>query len=367
MYKDEVGQKRKNILPIFGISRKKKKQQQSKKLDKKFNISSIIQKARNKMTKNYYKFSKLHQGKPSCSSHRKTPRKQDYGLVKIRQRNISSEIRISREGSIASGIHDEIEDPYWKNDTIASINSSIRRENLIRDECNKSPTSSNFGMRNLKSPFMIPLSLKFDSPSKLKAVPKSVKNASINKRSSSISFNTKGLCTMEKDLPRDYKVFDVNMTISPLYSKIEQKPNLTERKPRKESVFEEAKVFDRFGYKKEKNKDLIPSRLLGDEDFAKAERITKARTDFSPILKIDCPNNLTLSDSQWEAFSAPKIKTTKAKKTIENSAKIPFKLSPKIPKPDINKTHKQSFRFLLQEVMNEESKRQGIKNFVSNF
>ncbi|CAI2371782.1 unnamed protein product [Moneuplotes crassus] len=348
LQKEQVGHKRKNILPMIGVGKEKK--ERKRKFDDKFNISNIIQKARKKITNKYSKFSKLYHGETTLKSQRKLVKRQDYGMIKINTRGKSSEIKLSHKKSITSGLNDKIVDPYWKNDILTSLNASIRKDHLIKDTSSTSPTKNiTRRNKNLDSTILTPFTLNFDSPYNFKELPQTVKHDCLHRRSSSVKPIKKDGCNMDKDLPRDYKVFDVNMTISPLYSKMENKTNIDANPAPIDSTPEAVKHYDRFAYQNVYLKNnRIPSRLLGDKDIKKSEQVTKVRNDFSPIMR---------QEKAGPGYS----NKDHLNKTIDSNKKIPFILGHEIPKINYKKQKNKEFKFLLEKAITEDSQKQGIK------
>jgi len=80
----------------------------------KFNISDIITKSKTKRINKYDKFTKLYQGGTTRNSSKKQLHFQNQRLSRLNRELNNSEVRYSPELSIASGLNEKLEDPYWK-------------------------------------------------------------------------------------------------------------------------------------------------------------------------------------------------------------------------------------------------------------
>ena len=94
-----------------------------------------------------------------------------FGIIRIRHKLNNSEVRLSPELSISSGINEQIEDPYWKKDIYTPLEASISKQNIIKSTINSPSEHSTSRKRDIKSQLLIPFTLKFNNEHKLIAIP----------------------------------------------------------------------------------------------------------------------------------------------------------------------------------------------------
>ena len=157
---------------------------------------------------------------------------------------------------------------------------------------------------SLKSTVHIPFELKMKDDYKYYAIPSPKKhNWSVDHGNRSMvverepyKSNSKYL-NFDYYLPRDYKVFDWNMTISPLYREEEKTcqdciktlPKLWNKWQEKHSQSPSSKIFVNYNKDKAVNHESPRAKYdfkyIGDEILKRAEKLTQPRQDHSPIIK----------------------------------------------------------------------------------
>lgn len=209
--------------------RKNKETEKSKVMDHKFRITDIIDKAKKKVVNKYAKFQRLHMGDSVSKTNRNSPRQSKTRKGIDGKKLNYSEARNSAEISIKSGLNKTVQDPYWKKDLRSPYKASINKSFLLQSSQDNTSEPSNEKDRNLKSTIHLPFELKFNNETnKLYAIPTPRKHLCGNNHNRSLSVvtspkNQSKFLKMEYYLPRDYKIFDVNMSISPLYSEREDR------------------------------------------------------------------------------------------------------------------------------------------------
>jgi hypothetical protein len=154
-----------------------------------------------------------------------------------------------------------------------------------------------------KSTIHIPFELKMKEDNRFYAIPSPKKHKCSDdhgNRSMTVerepAKQTSKYLNFDYYLPRDYKVFDCNMTISPLYRDEEKTcqeclktlPQLCSKCSGKQSP-SPTKMFVNYDkYKtanRESPKQNFDFKFIGDEVYKRAEKLTQPRQDHSPIMK----------------------------------------------------------------------------------
>ena len=151
--------------------------------------------------------------------------------------------------------------------------------------------------------------------------------------------------------PRDYKVFDVNMTISPFYDQVEETckqciktlPKLCEKCAKKSPRnnlsyvnYSKSKEPNRLAYK-----PVTDLPMISDEAIKKAEKFTTPRNDASPIMR------------KSKAESSLGMRIQEQPKTIDlTQKKAKKKDNSEIYNDD--RFYKQSFNLILKQFMTDD-------------
>ena len=156
---------------------------------------------------------------------------------------------------------------------------------------------------------------------------------------------------MDYSLPRDYKVFDVNLSISPLYNMMEDE-NSNKYKAKSHQV--STKVFVNYAKSKGPNHSPTPivndQSYIGDDDIRRAEMYTKSRTNHSPIMKLNMAEEMEFQ-KKLEKQNKKKHRRFKSVNAEKSSKKNVY---------DNPKFYKQSFNVVFDKYLNDLRERDGI-------
>lgn len=238
-------------------------------------------------------------------------------------------------------------------------NPSISKQYLVQSTQENTSEPSSPRDTNLRSALKLPYELKINEDRKLYAIPSPKKHSCKESHIRSQSVNqapfksNSRFLNMDYHLPRDYKVFDVNLTISPLYDKVEGKceacikslPKLCERcearTPSPVKMFVNYNKYKTPGHELDLPKSNL--RFLSDSDFKRAEKITKSRIDYSPIMKF--------------TETEKKLQLQRVNEQLEKAKQKQLRLNKNKPKKkdlfDDPKFFKQSFNVILKQYMED--------------
>ena len=164
MYKEQVGQKKNNILPLIGVAKDPRlKKESPNAMDHKFRITDIIGKAKKKVNK-YEKFHRLYHGETAAKMAKKSPGKKSPRLrVNVKRRFNNSEVRKSPNLTIREEIRQKLDDPYWKKQLKIADKPSINRHYFLQSTQDDTSQPSQSPSQTMISGNPLPFELKFDS------------------------------------------------------------------------------------------------------------------------------------------------------------------------------------------------------------
>jgi len=239
-----------------------------------------------------------------------------------------------------------------------------------------SDMSSSSKQKIYNSAMKLPFDLKYNPDKKVieaSSPKKHACGATIALRSASVNqgplkHNSK-LLSMDHQLSRDYKVFDVNLSISPLYDTEIGKCKMCAKTSKQfcemcqKKSSNNSKTYVNYG--KSKAPNHVSPRVkydlewITDDQMRKAEKITRSRMDNCPIMRFN--------DSEIQA-EKNKIEDNYQRSKDKADARNKVKVKKKDPY-DNPQFYKQSFNMILKRYMKDMCNNEGadVAKFIDSF
>lgn len=194
-------------------------------MNQKFRITDIINKAKKK-TQKENKYERLYKGLTISANKKLQKSERKHRAAFLNEKLNNTDIKLSPINSINSGLTSRLEDPYWKKQLNTPFKASLDKKYFVPSTHDETTDFSTTRERNIKSTMELPFELKYSSENRLFLFQKHSCGGNLHNRSASVNHTppkqVSKLYMMDYSLPRDYKVFDVNMSISPFYDQEEK-------------------------------------------------------------------------------------------------------------------------------------------------